>query len=175
MSPTLIAALFALSAAVVWGSGDFTSGFSARRIGAFHTLLVSFFFGLLAIVAVTLFSGEALPAPRDLILGGVAGFFGTGGFMAMLQGFAKGRIGIVAPVSALLTAGIPVVIAFFTEGMPREIQILGFALALISIWLLSMRREDEKRPSGFGLAVLAGLGFAAFFATLDQISESVLF
>jgi drug/metabolite transporter (DMT)-like permease len=172
---SLVAAGFAISAAFVWGTGDFTSGFAARRIGAFHALLVSFCFGLLAILGVTLASGEPLPAASDLVWGAVGGLLGTGGFMAMLHGFAKGRMSIVAPVSAVLTAGIPMLIGVFTIGLPRELQLVGCVLALVSMWLLSLRSEEENRPSGFLYAILAGIGFAAFFTALDQINEGVVF
>ncbi len=175
MDSSLIAAVYALSAAFVWGTGDFTSGFAARRIGAFHALLVSFTFGLIAIVSVTLASGEPVPAATDLVWGAVGGLLGTGGFMAMLQGFAKGRMSIVAPVSGVLTAGIPMLIGVFTIGLPRELQLAGCVLALVSMWLLSLRSEEHKGPSGFAYALLAGVGFAAFFTALDQISEGVVF
>jgi drug/metabolite transporter (DMT)-like permease len=52
---------------------------------------------------------------------------------------------------------------------------VGFGLALLSIWLLSSQSDDKTKPSGIGLALLAGLGFGIFFATLDQISEGVVF
>lgn len=175
MDASLVAAAFAISAAFVWGTGDFTSGFAARRIGAFHALLVSFTFGLITIVGITLVSREPMPAFSDLAWGSVGGLLGTGGFMAMLHGFAKGRMSIVAPVSAVLTAGIPMLIGFFTIGLPRELQLAGCVLALVSMWLLSLRDEKEKGPSGFAYAILAGIGFAAFFTALDQISEGVVF
>lgn len=175
MVPSIIAALFALSAAVSWGSGDFTSGLSTRRIGAFHTLLISFFFGLLILTAIALATGEPISSSHDLIWGILAGTMGTAGFICMLQGFAIGRMSIVAPVSAVVAAVIPVVIGAIGEGMPRPIQLGGFALAFVSIWLLSSHSESEPRPSGFGLALLAGLGFGAFFAALDQIGETAVF
>lgn len=175
MDPTFIAAVFALTAAVSWGSGDFTSGLSTRRIGAFHTLLISFIFGLLILATIAFAVGEPVSSPRDLIWGVLAGSMGTAGFICMLQGFAIGRMSIVAPVSAVVAAVIPVVIGALNEGMPREIQLAGFGLAFVSIWLLSTHAENEKRPSGFGLAILAGLGFGAFFTALDQIGETAVF
>ena len=36
-----------------------------------------------------------------------------------------GRMSIVAPMSVELTAVIPVVVTAFTEGLPRQIQLLG--------------------------------------------------
>jgi drug/metabolite transporter (DMT)-like permease len=84
-------------------------------------------------------------------------------------------MGIVAPVSAVLAAAIPVVFAAFTVGLPRELQLLGFGLALISIWLLSRPEPLGSRPAGLGEALLAGLGFGGFFIALGLIGESAIF
>jgi drug/metabolite transporter (DMT)-like permease len=175
MTPIFIAALFALSAAATWGTGDFIGGLNARRVGAFHALLLSFPFGLLALLIVALITREAMSAPVDLIWGAVGGLFGTAGFLCMLQGFAVGRMSIVAPVSAVLAAAIPVLISAYGEGLPRELQLLGFALAFFAIWMLSHRAHDEAKSSGFALAVFAGLGFGLFFTTLDRIGAGAVF
>jgi drug/metabolite transporter (DMT)-like permease len=175
MSATFLATIFALSAAVVWGTGDFTGGYNARRVGAFHALLLSFPFGLIALLIAAFVSGEPMSAPADLVWGAVGGLFGAAGFLCMLQGFAVGRMGVVAPVSAVLAAALPVVYAAFSEGVPSGLKLFGFGLAFVSIWLLSQRRVDEAKSSGFILAVFAGLGFALFFITLDRISPGATF
>jgi drug/metabolite transporter (DMT)-like permease len=97
------------------------------------------------------------------------------GFGSLLRGFTIGRMGIVAPVSAVLAAAVPVIFTVLTEGLPRELQLLGFGLALISIWILSRPEPLSGRPAGLGMALLAGLGFGGFFTTLDQLGEGALF
>jgi drug/metabolite transporter (DMT)-like permease len=52
---------------------------------------------------------------------------------------------------------------------------LGFGLALVSIWLLSRPEKFGAAPAGLGMALLAGLGFGGFFIALDQIGEGALF
>ncbi|MEX2161643.1 MAG: DMT family transporter [Anaerolineales bacterium] len=175
MSASLLAATFALTAAVVWGTGDFVSGLSARRIGAIYTLLLSFVFGLAALLLLAILTAEPLPPLIDLGWGVLAGMLGTGGFIFMLRGFTVGRMSIVAPISAVLAAAIPVLFAAYSQGLPHELQLLGFALAFASIWLLSSQGNEVGKPAGIGLAVLAGLGFGLFFTLLDQISEGVVF
>lgn len=175
MDPTFITAIFALSAAFAWGSGDFTNGISARRIGPFHTVLLSYIFGLTTLTIIALALGEKIPPRADLIWGAGAGLLGMAGLGFLLRGFETGRMSIVAPVSAVLTAAIPVILSAFTEGLPREIQIFGFVVALASIWLLSLREKHGVRPAGLGMAVLAGLGFGGFFAALNQIGEGAVF
>jgi drug/metabolite transporter (DMT)-like permease len=175
MASSILAAIFALTAAVSWGSGDFANGLASRRIGAFHALLLSLSIGLLAMAALVTASGEPLPQLADIFWGVFGGLFGLTGFIFLMQGFVKGRMSIVAPVSAVLAPVVPVLISALTLGLPRILQLFGFALALLSIWLLSSGSSDERKPSGIGYALLAGLGFGIFFATLDQISEGVVF
>jgi drug/metabolite transporter (DMT)-like permease len=175
VSSPFLAALFALTAAAAWGSGDFTGGVVARRVGPFHTVLISYTVGLLALVIVALARGEMLPPPADLAWGALAGLFGVAGLGFLLRGFATGRMGIVAPVSAVLGTAIPVIFAAFSEGLPRGLQLLGFGLALAGIWLLARPERFGGRPAGLGMALLAGLGFGGFFIALDQVGESALF
>jgi drug/metabolite transporter (DMT)-like permease len=175
MDSPFLAALFALSAAAAWGSGDFTGGMAARRVGPFHTVLISYSVGLLALVFLALTRLERLPPLVDLMWGALAGLLGMVGLGFLFRGFAAGRMGIVAPVSAVLAAAIPVIFAAFTEGLPQELQLIGFGLALVSIWLLSRPERLGGRPAGLGMALLAGLGFGSFFTALGQIGESAVF
>jgi drug/metabolite transporter (DMT)-like permease len=175
MDPSFLTALFALFAAAAWGSGDFTSGLGARRVGPFHTVLVSYTVGLLALVILALARLEELSPPSDLAWGALAGLSGMIGLGFLLRGFTAGRMGIVAPVSSVLAAAIPVIFAALTEGLPQERQLLGFGLALASIWMLSRPEPLGGRPTGLGMALLAGLGFGFFFTALDQVGEHAVF
>lgn len=172
---SFLAGIFALAAAVGWGSGDFTGGLAARRIGSFRTVLASYAIALLILLVVALTSRETFPPAADLIWGAIAGLCGTVGIGSLLRGFASGRMGIVAPVSAVLATAIPVIFAAFTEGLPSQLQLVGFALALVGIWLLSRPESLGGRPAGLGMAILAGLGFGSFFTALDQVGETAVF
>lgn len=171
----MLSALFALSAAAAWGSGDFTSGLATRRVGALHTVLISYTVGLLALLIVALASREPLPPLADLLWGAVAGLAGMMGLVFLLRGFAAGRMGIVAPVSAVLATGLPVIFSAFTEGLPGSLKLIGFSLALVGIWLLSRPEKFGGRPAGLGMALLAGVGFGAFFTALSQVGDSAVF
>jgi drug/metabolite transporter (DMT)-like permease len=175
LNSTLLAATFALFAAITWGSGDFTGGLATRRIGPLYTVLISYTVGLLVLTVAALARHEQIPPPTDLIWGAMGGVSGMVGLGFLLRGFATGRMGIVAPVSAVLAAAIPVIVSAFTEGLPRALQILGFGLAIISIWLLSRPEKFGGRPAGLGLALLAGMGFGGFFTALGQVGESAVF
>lgn len=171
----IVTTLFALSAAAAWGSGDFTGGLAARRVGPFRTILISYTVGLLALMIVALANREKVFTPADMLWGALAGLSGMVGLGFLLRGFSTGRMGIVAPVSATLATAIPVIFTAFTEGLPGELKLLGFGLAVTGIWLLSRPDPFDSRPAGLGMALLAGLGFGGFFTALDQVGEGAVF
>ncbi|HSB00278.1 MAG TPA: EamA family transporter [Anaerolineales bacterium] len=175
MDFAFLAILLALSAAVAWGSGDFTGGLVSRRVGPFHTVFIAYSVGLLALILVALARREPFPPASDLAWGALAGLSGMIGLGFLFRGFVTGRMGIVAPVSAVLAAAIPVVFTAFTEGLPRQLQLLGFGLALASIWMLSRPERLGSRPAGLGMALLAGLGFSGFFIAIGQVGEGAVF
>jgi drug/metabolite transporter (DMT)-like permease len=164
-----------LIAAVCWGSGDFSGGLAARRSDPFRAVLFIYSVGLAAMVIVVFASGEKLTTPADLGWGALAGLSGMLGLVFLYRGFTSGRMGIVAPVSAVLAASLPVIFEALTKGLPRELQLVGFGVALAGIWLLSRPERLVGHPKGLGMAVLAGLGFGGFFIALDQVGHSAVF
>ena len=172
---TFLTVFFALGAAAAWGTGDFTGGVVSRRIGTFHTMLIPYAVSFVILVSTAVIRGEPFSNRSDLIWGAIAGILVMAGYGFLLRGFASGRMGIVAPVSGVLATAIPVLFAIFTEGLPRGLQLLGFGLALISIWMLSRPEKFGSRPDGLGMALLAGLGFGGFFTALAQVSANAVF
>jgi drug/metabolite transporter (DMT)-like permease len=174
---SLFAPLMALAAAGSWGAGDFTGGLATRKSNALRTVLMSYSVGLVAVVILALAHAEPLSSTNDLLWGAVAGLCGMVGVGFLFQGFATGRMGIVAPISAVLATAIPVIFHAVTDNQspPDEQRLVGFALALIGIWLLSRPERLGGRPDGLGSAVIAGFGFAFFFICLDQVSENATF
>ena len=147
----------------------------SRRIGTLHTMLLSYIVALIILVILAIVRLEPFPPAIDLMWGALAGLLVMAGFGFLLSGFASGRMGIVAPVSGVLATAVPVIFSVFREGLPRPVQLVGFGLALVSIWMLSRPEKLGGRPEGLGMALLAGLGFGGFFTALDQIGEDAVF
>jgi uncharacterized membrane protein len=167
--------LLALAAATCWGSADFTGALAARRSDSFRAVLVAYFAGLVTLLAVALARGETLLLDTNLIWGMLSGIFGMLAVIFLWRGLAVGRMGVVAPVSAVLATAIPVIVEALTTGLPRTLQLIGFGVALVGIWLLSRPERLGSRPKGLGMAILSGLGFGATFTALGQISGEAIF
>src|SRR5271157_2719149 len=163
MTPaTIEASGFSLLAATSWGGGDFSGGLAAKRASVFRVVAVAHACGLSAMLVLAWVTGERVPPRVDLLWGAFAGFAGAFGIAALYRALAIGRMGVVAPVAAVVTGVLPVLFSLRVEGMPDRIQLFGFALALVSIWLLAGPNTHENSRSGLGLAALAGIAFGMF-------------
>lgn len=176
MTSELAAVLFGLASAVSWGSGDFSGGLAAKRTNVYTVVVGSQIVGLLCLLALAILLGEKMPTASDMALGVVAGISGGIALVAFYAGLARGPMGIVAPVAALITAAVPVMVGFALEGLPAVRQIAGFGLALVAVWLMSRSGSAEAvQLSDLRLPLIAGLGFGIFLTILGQLSgEGIL-
>ncbi len=177
IAPEALAITYGLGSAIIWGAGDFSAGFASRKTSVISVVLFSQLIGAVFLFLLAMAFSETFPPLRDMVLGGLAGILGVLGLIALYEGLSQGRMGIVAPVSAIVTALLPIVFAFFKEGLPKAPQILGLALALTSVWLLSFSKREEKiyRFTEFTLPLLSGIGFGLFFILIDTAThESIL-
>jgi drug/metabolite transporter (DMT)-like permease len=114
------------------------------------------------------------PTAADLSWGALAGVgSGTGGAF-LYRGFAAGRMGVVAPVSAVGAAVLPVLVGLGIGERPALLVWLGVLLALPAIWLVSREPTQGATGAAAGLldGVLAGLGFGLLFAAMGQVPDS---
>ena len=174
-SGTLATAALSLGAAAIWGGGDFAGGIAVKRASVFRVVAGAHAIGLLLMLVLAWATGEPMPPPASLIWGVVAGITGAFGIAALYKGLAVGRMGVVAPVASVITAVLPVLFGFRIEGMPDRLQLLGFGLAVVSIWLIARPDGEIDSHRGLGLAILAGLMFGLFLISGKQAGHSGVF
>lgn len=170
-----MAVLLSLAAAVAYGLSDFVGGLASRRTSAWPVAFVGTAAALVGAVVLSLATDGA--ATRTDLAWGVLAGIGTGvGGAFLYKGLAAGRMGVVAPISAVGAALLPVAVAVATGERPALLVWLGIAAAVPGIWLVS------REPGGSGdLAagildgVLAGLGFGLLFAAMGQVPEEAGF
>lgn len=175
LTTDFLAIAYGLASAASWGSGDFSGGLASRRGSVYSVVLISQLIGALFLFALAFSLEESIPSADNLILGGLAGILGVVGLVALYQGLSSGRMGVVAPATALVAAGIPVLVSLFTEGLPAASQLAGFGMGLIAVWLLSSGGDGGTiRARELGLALTAGSAFGMFFILIDQVSQSAV-
>ncbi len=136
--------LFALAAAVGWGSSDFAAGHASRRSSAVSVVILTHFAAVVALVVVSLIPGQGgSPTVADLGWGLAAGLGGGFGAMLLFRGLGKGSMAVVAPITATGAASIPV-LAGVIQGDPiTAFGVSGVLLALVAIVMVSLTGEDD--------------------------------
>ena len=167
---------FGLGSAVAWGAGDFTGGLASRKGNLLGVIFVSQFLGGLLLAILGVIFAESIPPVPHLLYGGLAGIFGNIGLIALYKGLSQGRMGIVAPLSAVLTALIPIGYSAFYSGLPSMIQFAGFICFMVAIWLLSAGDTGFRMTlNELLLSIVAGLGFGFFFILIDRANDLAIY
>ena len=173
----ILGILFALTSALVWGSGDFSGGFATRKANQFQVLALSALSGIGILVVCALAWGESLPSLRGAMWAMLAGAAGTVGIAALYRALSMEDAANVAPISGVIGAALPVGFSILIQGMPGTVRLAGFALAFLGIWLVSRSAAGERQISrqGFLLACLAGAGFGGFFILMALVEPGKVF
>lgn len=176
-STDLIGISLALVSALVWGGGDFSGGFAARRSSPFQVLALSALSGIGVLALFALLRGERLPSAAGVVWAGLAGAAGALGLACLYRALSFGQSASVAPTAAVIGASLPVAFSIFTLGLPGPFRLAGFGLAFAGIWLVSQgtAQGGEKSRLAFWLSCLAGVGFGAFFICIAQVEPDLVF
>ncbi len=162
MPNTALISLLSLAAAVSWGAADFSGGLASKKSNVYGVVLVAHAVGLILNLGIALALHDPWPGTVSVMWGVAAGLVGAVGLVSLYRALAVGTMGINAPVAAVVTGILPVAFTFLTLGLPTRLQLGGFLVAVIAIWLIAMPAGDLGRPKGLGLAMLAGVGFSGF-------------
>jgi drug/metabolite transporter (DMT)-like permease len=162
---------FALPAAVGYGVADFAGGLATRRTSA-----------TLAVIAAGQFAGAAALLPALLLLpgrpsalaagvGALAGLAGSCGLVLYFRGLARGPMGLVAPLSALTSAGLPLLVGVLSGERIGPMTGGGIAVALLAIPLATAGvYQNQATARGPLLGLASGVGFGLFFVALNATS-----
>lgn len=169
-----MAVVLALSSAVVYGASDFLGGLASRRTSVFGVVALSQVVGLAALVLLLPWLGGPVDL-ADLAWGAAAGVAGAGGLVIFFRTLAGGVMSVVAPVTAVTAAAIPVLVGLAGGDAIGAWAGIGIALALVAVVLVSaesgLSALRAARPAALAPALLAGTFFGLFFVLLDRTSS----
>ena len=171
--------VLALVAAMLYGVSDFVGGVASRRLSIWPVGLLACL-GAFAGSLVVALTGSGDPTAADIGWGLLAGIGGGSGTAFLYRGLAEGRMGVVAPVSAVGAVLVPLAVGLLSGERPNLLAWAGIALALPGIWLVSREEGavdgavDAADVDGTGLVdgIAAGIGFGLLFAALGQVPAS---
>ena len=171
--PTLF---WGILSSLIFGSGDFCGGLASKKNNVFTVVVGAHFVGGILMELMALIFSEPFPSTTDLWWGAAAGIAGALALMLFYYALVTGRMGVVAPMTAVISAAIPIIWGAIFDGLPTWIRLLGFVVALIAVLFISTS-DGSVRPNlrELLLPFLAGAGFATFFILVDQVESGSVF
>ncbi len=159
--------------ALAYGSGDFLGGFASQRLRTSTVLLGAQSIGLAVALLLVIVLRDASPDAHVYVLSAIAGAVGVVAVALLYRGLAVGRMSVVAPVSAVGGAVLPVMWGLLRGERPSALAWVGIALALIAIVIVGRGAEHDPAPSitplhELALGAGAGIGFGIVFILFSE-------
>jgi uncharacterized membrane protein len=120
-----------------------------------------------------------------LLLGAAAGAVGGVGLTCLYRGLSIGRMSVVAPITAVGAALVPVAWGLLQGERPGPFALVGVVLAIVAVGLISRTGDEvvdgshaaapsDARPYLL-LAIVAGVSFGGVFVLLAETGDDAGF
>jgi drug/metabolite transporter (DMT)-like permease len=179
--------LLGLTAAVLYGGGDFVGGMATRRAHVLTVLMLADTAGVAVALAAAALSGGPV-SPAGLAWGISAGLVGGLGLIIFYTGLATAPMSVVAPVSGLVSTVLPVGVSVAGGERPGAGVYAGALLCLAAIVLASAsgdsapgdsargdsgtRSAEPRRGRALAYGAASGALFGLFFLFIRNAGES---
>ncbi|MFI6047148.1 EamA family transporter [Nocardia sp. NPDC051321] len=173
----------ALVAALGYGVSDFYGGVAARKVTALRVVIYSYPLSVLLVLLLLPFV-DGTPDAASIGWGLAAGLAGGVAVWWFYAALASGPMAVVSPLTAVLVAGVPVLVGLVIGERPGLLAFIGIAFALVAVLLVSRESPDAVTEEITGgrelrftkkvalLTIGSGLAFGFMFVFLHQTASS---
>ncbi|WP_210479901.1 EamA family transporter [Naasia sp. SYSU D00948] len=169
----LLAALFGVAGAIVYGAADFFGGLASRHIGAVRAAALAALSGLVVLVlALPLLGGHW--STEALLTGALSGVAGAVALSLLYACLAIGPMSVLAPITALVSAVVPMGWGFVLGERVGPLGSIGLAAALVAVVLVALvpeRTAARATLRGVAMAVGSGTMIGVFLVLLDAAPD----
>lgn len=167
-----LALTFAISAALLLGSSDFFAARSARTTPSLVVTRTAVATSV-ALSPMLLLVVDSRWIAKDSLLGALAGLSMITGLMLLYRGYSIARMGIVAPLSSVLLAAVPVIWDLINGIRPGVLAACGMALGVVALVLTSYTPSGQGSVvDGALLGISSGVAFGVAFTLMGQVSAA---
>lgn len=163
--------VFALCSALVYGVGDWFGGRASRQQPSIVVAAVGQMVSFAMVAVVVLAMGTPSPDAATWGWSAFGGVVGALGIAGLYHGFAHGEVTVVAPVSAVVGAAVPVLVGLVSGERPGIAAFVGIVVAVVAVALVSGALGAHHHTTPRRILVLAGLVgvcFGLLFVALDR-------
>jgi drug/metabolite transporter (DMT)-like permease len=178
----MLSIVYGLTCALFYGSADYAGGRASRKASSIAVTASSQWVGWLFILVVVNFLGGDGWTTRSFVVGALGGACGAIGLMLLYRALSLAAMSVVSPITAVMSAVVPVVAGVIIGEGLTFVHGIGVALALTAIGLISRggdtdddAHEHHRRPTPALLAtcLIAGVFFGLFVVALDRAGDDV--
>jgi drug/metabolite transporter (DMT)-like permease len=165
----MIAILLALASSLGYGCADFAGGLASRGAHVLRVAAIGAPAGLAVQLVLLPVAGGHWSAAA-LGWGAASGLASAVSITLLNQSLALGPMSVLSPVTAVVSALLPVAAGVIGGERLAPAAIIGIVLALVAVTAISAGGEHATRPSrsALAMAVGAGLAIAAQLICLHQ-------
>jgi uncharacterized membrane protein len=171
--------LLALLASGFIGISDFLGGTASRTYSPLRVTVVLHVATVATLVPIAIALGASDLTLHDAALGAASGLATGVAYVGFFAAIGHGRIGIVVPVSAAITALLPTVVGIAGGNALSTLTAVGVLCALVSIPLVAYETAQDEARTGdwpvvrqLAVSILSGVGFGTFFICVGHTSQS---
>ncbi|WP_406413480.1 EamA family transporter [Streptomyces halstedii] len=156
----MFALLLALGSSLAYGCADFLGGLGARKAHVLRTVVIAAPAGLAAELLLWPLLGASFDAGA-LGWGAASGVASAAAFALLYRTLAIGPMNVLSPVTALVSAALPVTAGLLQGERLGAAGLVGLPLALVAVVLVSAGHgAGPARPSRTALLLASGAGGA---------------
>ncbi|MFE2637096.1 EamA family transporter [Streptomyces scopuliridis] len=156
----MIALLLALGSSLAYGCADFLGGLGARKAHVLRTVMIAAPASLAVELLLWPFLGASFSAGA-LGWGAASGVASAAAFALLYRTLAIGPMNVLSPVTALVSAALPVGVGLLQGEHLAAAGLVGLPLALVAVVLVSAGHgTGTARPSRNAMLLALGAGAA---------------
>jgi drug/metabolite transporter (DMT)-like permease len=156
----VIALLLALGSSLAYGCADFLGGLGARKAHVLRTVMIAAPASLVVELLLWPVLGASF-SPGALAWGAASGVASAAAFALLYRTLAIGPMNVLSPVTALVSAVLPVGAGLMQGEHLATAGLVGLPLALVAVVLVSAGHgAGTARPSRTALLLAFGAGAA---------------
>jgi uncharacterized membrane protein len=148
-----VGAALALLSSLTWGVADFMGGIASRKRSVLQVLVIAYPVGAVVLTGVAIFVVPGELSRETFTIGAISGAIGATAIGCLYVALKRGPMGIVSPITAVMSAAIPVFFGLLNGERLNLLAVIGMITAAIAVILVSQEVNAHQKIAFSTIAI----------------------
>jgi uncharacterized membrane protein len=148
-----VGAALALLSSLTWGVADFMGGIASRKRSVLQVLVIAYPVGAVVLTFFAIFVVPGELSRETFTIGAIAGAIGATAIGCLYVALKRGPMGIVSPITAVMSAAIPVFFGLLNGERLNLLAVIGMITAAIAVILVSQEVNAHQKIAFSTIAI----------------------